>query len=296
MTRILLALLCLVVFTSSSLFAASSLENNPHILKITVIPYLGAHSFPEGSGVGSSPEIGSMFTTPLTDTIHFLFGIGFSQGFKDQSLRSITTTEWGLQFDMPFTIISPYAKSYSTLLFIRDTNTQATQLALGFGFRFFMKKEGKMVLRTETRLLSGSVYRAGLERLAITKRPDWFKPPKPKAKTTPKRAAKPKAPKTIVKPVPQQKKVAPAPVVKNDKKETEPTFYRVIAASLKNQESANNLSRELVQKGYKTYLWRDKESGLYHVQVYFVKDKKQAEGYKASLIKAGYKDTYLRKK
>lgn len=271
MKRTALFLVLLSTVLSCELIAKEPVKTNPKLLKITVAPYLGAHAFPSGSGVGSSPEIGSIFTTPLTETTHFLFGIGFSQGFKDQSLRSITTTEWGLQFDTPFELISPYAQSYTTLLFVRDTNTRVSQLAIGFGLRFFMKKEGNMVLRTDARFGAGSTYRTGFERLAITPRPKWFKPMG-----------------TSV--LPFQKSTVTATDTSSS------GAYRVIAASMKNQDDANRLSSELTNKGFKTYLWRDKANNLYHVQVYFADDIQQATFYKEKMIKAGYKDTYLMKK
>jgi hypothetical protein len=234
------------------------------LLHITVTPYLGTHAFPKGSGVGYSPEIGSVFTTPVTDTTHFVFGIGFSQGFKDQSLHSITTTEWGLQFDTPFKLISPYASSYTTVLLTRDSLSRVSQLSFGFGLRFFMKRAGNMILRTDARFGAGNIYRTGFERVAVTKRPDWINPPK-------------------LSPKPKEE-------VQQD------IYYRVIVDSLNSQDAANTLSKELVSKGYKTYLWRDKDTGLYNVQVFFVKEIEKAETYKDQLIKEGYSNTYLRKK
>lgn len=275
MVRCITSLAVLLLIVSSHALATptttTGLEDNPKLLKITFIPYLGAHAFPEGSGIGSSPEIGSLFTTPLSDTTHLLFGIGFSRGFKDDSLHSITSTEWGLQFDTPFKLLSPYAKSYTTVLFTRDTHSRTTQLALGFGLRFFMKKEGNMVLRTDARFISGAAYRAGFERLAITKRPAWLKPLKPKAASS--------TPEKVTTSTPDQ-----------------PIYYRVIADSVKDQETANQLSDELVRKGYETYLWRDKVRNIYHVQVYFVKEVDLANTYKEQLIKAGYTKTYLMQK
>lgn len=267
--------LALALLASTTLVAA---EKAQPPLKITVVPYIGAHAFPDGSGVGSSPEIGSMFTTPLTETTHLLLGMGFSQGFKGQKLYSVTTTEWGLQFDTSFKLISPYATSYATVLFVRDSFSKTTQLSLGFGLRFFMKKEGKMVLRTDTRFLSGSTYRAGFERLAVTKRPDWFKPYK-----------KPE-PKKKVKPAPK-----PTPKVVTNPEPKKPLYYRVIASTFKSQDDANELSKKLVKEGYKTYLWKD-DSGAYNVQVYFVTHKKEADAYRDKLIKDGYTKTFVLKK